>query len=212
MDCSAPDKFVVYGLFDPRDQQLRYIGKTCQGKRRMSSHLAVSHLKNKTHKNHWIKSLLAVGMQPEYVVLESFATPDGLAEAEMWYISYYKSIGCRLTNMTLGGEGIRGMKRSPEFCAMMSRLHSGKKISDQQKAQMRKANLGSKRPPRSIEYSINASRANGGKPFVDELGNRYESIGHAARSLGISKSPIVGVLKGRFKHTRGHTFKYLEGG
>jgi hypothetical protein len=59
----------------------------------------------KSPKTSWVKSVLAREEVPEVVVLETCKTPEELAEAEKFWIEYFKSIGARLTNMTAGGTG-----------------------------------------------------------------------------------------------------------
>ena len=73
-----------------------------------------------------------------------------------------------LRNLTDGGEGITGAKRTEEFCKRQSEIHSGKTISEAHKRALRKAHTGrqltddhkrkvgdalrgKKKPPKSIE-------------------------------------------------------------
>ncbi len=112
--------FIVYGLVDPRDGQLRYVGKSCSGKRRARQHANPTRvIKDFTHKGNWVKGLVAVGLRPEIEVLESVVDSQELDEAERFWIAYYRALGCRLTNLTDGGDGTPGHKKTVETVGRM---------------------------------------------------------------------------------------------
>lgn len=93
----------IYGLIDPRDGQLRYVGKTVRSlKDRIREH---KHDPTRNHRTNWLKSVYSYGAAPEIVVLEVTTQDEGSA-AEIWWIAYMKFIGCKLVNATLGGEGV----------------------------------------------------------------------------------------------------------
>ena len=50
-------KTFIYGLCDPETNEIRYIGKSNQPKKRLQDHI-YSCERTVTHKNNWIKSLL----------------------------------------------------------------------------------------------------------------------------------------------------------
>lgn len=53
-------KCLIYGLIDPIDKQLRYVGKTTRGKRRFAEHFFPSRYKPKAqHIYRWIDKLVA---------------------------------------------------------------------------------------------------------------------------------------------------------
>lgn len=62
----------------------------------------------------------------------------------------------------------------------------------------------------SPEMKIQISRKMGGKPFVDQFGNRYETLGEAVRLHGLDKGAVSKVLKGRAAHSKGFVFNYIE--
>lgn len=136
---------IIYGLFDPRDGELRYIGKSEAGlKRRLAEHLMPSYLATPSHKNSWIKGLLAEGVQPVGVVLQRLSTSAELCDAERYWIAFFRAQGCRLTNMTDGGEGLVGLAKSPETIAKMRAAKLGRKLSAETRAKMRASALGRK--------------------------------------------------------------------
>lgn len=108
----------IYGLCDPITQQLRYIGKANNPEVRCREHLSARFLRPKTHKNHWIKSLLGQAVKPEPFVIEEVPS-DGWQEAERFWIAYFRSIGADLTNLAPGGEGDCGPEGRARHAAAM---------------------------------------------------------------------------------------------
>lgn len=53
-------------------------------------------------------------LKPEIVVLEEAVSEIEALEKEIELIAYYKSIGCNLTNGTLGGDGRYGFVTTQE--------------------------------------------------------------------------------------------------
>lgn len=126
----------IYGLFDPRNEELRYIGATKHPSNRLASHIC--HTQN-THKSHWISSLTRIGLKPEMVILENVDENTWKRE-ERWWISYTKSIGAKLTNATDGGDGML----SAEARAKISAWNKGKVISEETKEKIRAKLIGNK--------------------------------------------------------------------
>lgn len=92
----------IYALTEPDDlSAIRYIGKTkLPVEVRYRQHLQ----DNKAgYKTSWIRSL-PEGKLPSICVIDE--CPEHLLNTrEVYWISYYKSLGYRLTNMTCGGDG-----------------------------------------------------------------------------------------------------------
>lgn len=91
----------IYILSDPRDNQIRYVGKTDNPQRRFSMHLIE---KDPCYKRNWIKQLLSNNLQPIMTVIEEIPENQDWEEREKYWISYYRSTGHNLTNMTDGGD------------------------------------------------------------------------------------------------------------
>lgn len=106
-------KYLIYALCEPTSGEVRYVGKSCSGLYRPRSHTCKS-VQSKTYVYNWIRSLQAVGAKPQIKVLETFDSAEPLAECEQFYISYLRSLGARLTNLTDGGDGVPGRKVSIE--------------------------------------------------------------------------------------------------
>jgi transposase len=119
--------YIIYGLIDPRNGELRYVGKSVCGIRRAKQHGYPYCMKMHAHlhSTRWIKQLRSLGLKYEIEVLEIHETANTLASAERHFIAYFRSIGCRLTNMTGGGDGTLGTQKSAETRHKMSVARGG---------------------------------------------------------------------------------------
>ena len=209
-----PSKYLIYALSDPRTDEVRYVGKSCSGMARPRQHTYPSFLKKYEHLHlyRWVNKLLGVGLQPQVEIVEELAGPEGLAEVERFWIEQFLAWGFRLTNLTAGGDGASGRIMTSATKEKIAATKRGKKrpeISLLNKAR-------GHRPPsnkgRVLSEAVRVvnSRAHGGRPFVDQYGTVYATTHQAARILGLRQGNVVSVLKGRYKHTGGYIFQYLE--
>lgn len=128
----------VYGLYDPRTDELRYVGQTIKSlEKRLSIH--IYQCKNiKNHKCNWIKSLLELNLSPVIKGIEvvNSASKDhlnrSLIDREVIIISENTSTH-NLTNLTNGGEGCFGYKHTEEDKQKISKLLKGRKYSEETK-------------------------------------------------------------------------------
>jgi len=162
------------------------------GLSRPQKHANPSRLKNVfTHNANWIRGLLEHKLMYEVEVLET-TTPQFLAEAEKFWIGYYRMIGANLTNLTDGGEGAPGYKQSPEHRQKIGLSNKGK------------GRRGGPRVPLSQSTKLKISQANSGKIRSPEVG---ASI--AARQTGrqLSAATKLKMSKSHMgaKPTRGMT-------
>lgn len=200
--------FQVYTLAHPETGEVRYVGKTTKNlNRRLRMHVNTANLfvKNKKnrHLTNWIKSLPA---DPVIEELEELTTQELLTEAEIYWIENFKWLGVRLVNSTAGGEGCIGYKPTEETLKKLSLSHMG--------------HTHNRGKVRTKEQNIQNSRRSGGRPFIDQFGNRYETINSASRQLKINRSGIQRVLKGKDHYTAStkqdvccpvrYVFKYIE--
>jgi hypothetical protein len=218
-------KYIVYGLVDPRTDEIRYVGKSSSGLERPRWHGYPSALtKGRTHKQNWIRELVSEGLVYRIKVLEVVAAKEELADAEIKWIKYGHDEEWPLTNITAGGEG-PGMTRA--HYANLSRLFKGKAVSPERRQRMlavaskrqgvarsvavkEKLREAAVRQFSSPEGRLAVSRARGGAPVSASNGTTYASASEAARSLGIQVSNVVAVLRGRRKATGGLTFRYIH--
>ena len=99
---------VVYGLCDPGTGDVRYVGKTAKGLRnRVRGHAGGAMRGGRTHKDNWLRS---IDYEPRGVVL-ALGLPEQLDDLERRWITALRAEGARLTNLTDGGEGWRGVRK-----------------------------------------------------------------------------------------------------
>lgn len=133
------DTTFIYGLFDPRDCRLRYIGKSDNPQKRLEQHIFFARHGSKSHKDTWIRSLLSTDLEPAIEILEE-CTEGNWQEIEKAWINECKRFGLRLTNTTDGGLGGRGGKGKPlteEHKRKIGLANSGKKPSKEAIAKRR---------------------------------------------------------------------------
>ena len=100
----------IYVLIDPRDNEIRYIGVTKRTlEERLDLHMRCK--KDQSHRRWWAQKLVRMGLKAKIDVVQQVPI-NCAAQAEIYWISYFKSIGCDLTNSTIGGEGTWGFKPS----------------------------------------------------------------------------------------------------
>lgn len=176
-------RFLIYGLLDPRDGQLHYVGKSSSGLKRAKAHSRPSALKrDHTRTGNWIKSLISQGLKYNISVIQFFETGDCLCAAEIFWISHFKMVGCELYNHTLGGEGATGRKVSEETRAKIRAANMGNKnglgkhpeLTDEQRK-----DLSDRAKRRSADPEIRAkisATLTGRKQSPEEISNRVAAL------------------------------------
>lgn len=165
----APFKYSIYTL-EGKDGSIRYVGITkLLLSERLRHHIKRSR-KGRTYRDNWIRSL---GYNPVIKLLEG--TND--TARETYWIKYYKDQGCRLTNLTEGGEGITGYRHTPEGRSKMSAKQKGKPKPIESRANYCKA---AKERWANPEYRKQASEKLLGHEVLPET---REKIGHLRRTL-----------------------------
>ena len=139
----------IYSLVDPRTLEVRYVGVTFRGKARFREHLSRAATGGKTHRDCWIRSLIAAGLRPTYGVLER-GSGDGWPKREQFWIAAHKPT---LTNHTNGGEGSPGYVPTQELRRRWSAMRSGVPYAQGRRAAM----LGRKHSPEAVEKIRRAS-------------------------------------------------------
>ena len=96
-------KTFIYALIDPRNNEVRYIGKANNPIKRYTNHYNSARDRN-THKRNWITSVRKDGHRPDLLILDEVNIDEWIFW-ESFYISLYKSFGFHLVNYTFGGDG-----------------------------------------------------------------------------------------------------------
>lgn len=198
-------RFLVYGLVDPRNGEVRYVGKSVRGIGRAKHHAMPWSLRKNARLPvvAWIKKLNNLGLSYSVIVLEELPRGEDTGNAEIAHIRRLRDEGCRLLNVTDGGEGgLLGTHHSDATRKKMSvSLLSGNKTNGpKNRAAVSAALMGntfSRGRRYSSEIRIKMSQGMGGTPIIDQNGTRYETQAEACRALGISSGNLSVALSGR---------------
>jgi len=218
MGAGAKTKYLIYALTDPRTEEARYIGWTSQPRQRLIAHLAEARqYPTRNHKTCWVSSLLRVGVKPTMLVIAEIES--AWADAERFWVAFYRAAGCRLTNSADGGEGAPGHVASPETRAKMSAALRGREFSPEHRANISAAKRGHWSPvgvaktvarnrgrKQSREHAAKAAAARCGLKRSAETRARM-----SAAQKGRVRSPehiekLAATLRGR-KHSPEHKAK-----
>lgn len=96
---SSEQRFTVYGLVDPRDGSVRYVGATVNLARRFRTHLCATDYGQGNARRAWFREVRAarqgsIGL----VVLQVVESGAALVEAEAEWIARGRELGWPLTN------------------------------------------------------------------------------------------------------------------
>ena len=92
MTIKGPSRFLIYGLLDPRDRCLRYVGKTHKRRElRLDEHLSSARDGGRSYVYNWIRLLQSENLQPEIFVLERVPGTDDWEEAERRNIEFWRN-------------------------------------------------------------------------------------------------------------------------
>ena len=105
-------KVQIYGLVDPRDEKIKYIGKANNSYNRLKGHIYECKKENKTNnkKVNWIKTLVKLGLKPELEILDE-VEESNWQFWEQWWIELFKSWNFDLKNSTKGGDGAHDVSK-----------------------------------------------------------------------------------------------------
>ena len=191
-------KVYIYGLVDKSKNELKYIGKSINPQSRYRKHLQDSN-KKISYKDKWVHSLLENNNKPELLIIDEVDEVNW----EFWekhYISYYKSIGCKLTNISEGGENppsAYGRKWTPEQIKKNSESNKGKKRSEETKRNISLAKKGKPIPhlnngkERSLIHRKNISLSMKGRVSPNK-GSKYLSNSHSHQKKEIIQLTLDG--------------------
>lgn len=163
----------------------RYIGQSSNIERRWRDH--VTKLANGSHDNDYLqRSWNKYGREAFSFYVVKICNIEELNREEVKYIALFNSYN-KGFNLTKGGEGTRGCFHSDEYKQMMSDKFKGRKLSEETKAKIGKAN---QRPCVMTE-----AKKEGFKKTAEKLRGRSITAEHRQK---ISES-----LKGRIPWNKG---------
>lgn len=154
----------IYGLIDPITKELRYIGLSKNIQVRYSQHCSHSASTKGSYLLNWLNNLQSKNLKPELIILEVCKEKD-LSENEIFWISYFKSLGCNLVNLTSGGENFN---HSIITKNKISETLLGHQVKEETKVKIRLARAKQVINPMSNEQKQKISLIHKGKPKSKE--------------------------------------------
>lgn len=190
---------IVYALVDPRNNEVRYIGKSGSGMKRVRMHMCPSSLaRGRTYKDKWLRELIASGYHPLVRTIAVCADKKDLSKAEILWIAYARSLGWRLTNLTSGGEGSFGLVKSPETRAKIANANRGRKHTPEAVTRMREAKKDHVISPETRAKMVASRKAN--YVISDETRNKM-SEAHKKQIITKETRAKMAATRRGFKHS-----------
>lgn len=127
------NKFLLYGLFCPINKDIKYIGITTGSlKNRLLGHLRAP---TNGKISHWFTTLKKDSLIPEIKLIKECVSYEELLSEEIIYIKKYRELGFELFNIADGGDinPMFGKTHSKEAREKISKIHKGRKMSDEVK-------------------------------------------------------------------------------
>lgn len=184
---------IIYGLVDPRTDQVRYIGQSARGLDRPRQHLTASSYEGQSSYHFpvyvWIRKLLRLDLQPEIVILKSVEKREELNQAERDLIAQYRKLG-RLFNCTDGGDG-----------------QVSRSVSEETREKLRQINLGKKQSQKTIDKRMQTFKERGVLEALSErMKKRKETPEQieqrAAKMRGVKRGPRPESVKEKLRQAR----------
>jgi hypothetical protein len=212
----------IYGLFDPRFNQIRYIGQSIQPpKWRLAQHISGSK-KEKTHKAHWIKSLLPDNIKPQLKVLGFFSLSQ-LDEMEIEFITNYRNLYGTdvIVNVSDGGSDkdkkhlYKKVLRSDGM--VFESIKDAAIVIGVKASSITNCLKGINRSAKGFGFRYYVGHTETwspkmrGDPIIRSDGKIYNNTSIAAKDMGIDRDGIYGCLKDANSTSGGYGFKYYAG-
>jgi hypothetical protein len=203
----------IYALADSRNPcDYRYIGKTTHHfEKRLREHLsaAVKQSAKNSHKNNWIKKVLAEYSDIVPVVLE-ICSDSEVDNRERFQIQRFRSLGFNLTNVADGGDGGRtitdanreafsnklrasfaGLRKSAEHKAAIGRSNSGKRRSPEQLVRISESQKGRHIGEKNMQAKLTETE-------VRQLREDAATLSYSklSKKYDISKSQVARIVTG----------------
>jgi hypothetical protein len=211
-------KCFIYGLIDPRDNTLKYIGQTTQGINRLRDHLYESKydINSNYKKFNWIKKLLKLNLVFDVIYFEYCNTKEELNEAESFYIEYYKTLGCSLLNHS-SSQNLSGRPKMTEEEKIQHRKRMKEVMNKPEvKEKLRishlgisPANKGKKSSPEKI-FKIKEKNKLRSIKIKDSNGVIYNSFLEASKILDCTPTDIRRCILNPNKTFRGLKFQKVN--
>jgi len=202
---------IIYFLVDPRTDEIRYVGKTEQKlEARITSHMRD---RENSHKVHWLNQLRKENLRPRGVILSVVNDGECWKEAERYWIAKLKEMGARLTNNTIGGDGVsgvsgpskermlatwRGRKHSPETIEKLKIARAKRITSEETKAKMSRSQKGRKITwADALSNAVRKLNREQAQQICERIKNG-ERVTAIAKELGMHRTSISKIKMGTY--------------
>lgn len=203
----------IYGLVDPRNDQIKYVGQTIQGIERFRQHYYNKASEGPRSKKHnWINKLKSLGLIFQVVYLEYVEGVEALNAAETYHIKKLRSEGLELLNHNDGGDN---HERGPVSLELRAHL-SAKTIAAWKDPEKRKRMVEARRGIPSdrkgkklSQETINRIKEANKKRstlIIDSNGVMYPSLLEASKQLGCTPTDVRRCILKPGKVLKGLTF------
>lgn len=153
------------------------------------------------NRSKWWKNIVNKTKYDVQVLYENL-TREEACELEKNLISFYGRRDLNkgtLVNMTDGGDGVSGIKRSIETREKIRQGHLGKILSEEQKEKIRQYNLGKKlseETKNKISLNTRGSNNHKSRKIIDIITLEiFDSVTSAANSIGMKRDTLFGQLR-----------------
>lgn len=216
----------IYLLKDPITLDIKYIGKSDDPNNRLTEHIRKSKYKN-TYKNNWINGLLKSGNLPIMEIID-VVEKNEWSDSEKKWISHYKKLGCKLTNLTDGGDGgnfgdevnklisqkLKNRVFSSKTIKLMSESAKKRKMSDEGRkllSEKRKGKNNSMFGKKQSKYCIESKY----KPVIQysldgNILKEWKSLKEVSEYLLINRNTIRMVCNNQRKSAGGYKWKFKQ--
>jgi len=204
-------KTIIYFLVDPRTNEIRYVGKTNQKlEARITSHMRD---KENSYKVHWLNQLKAEGLRPRGEILCYVNDDECWKEKEIYWIAEMKRMGARLTNNTIGGDGVsgvtgeskkrmlatwKGRKHSPETIEKLKAARAKRVTSEETRRKMSQSQKGRKITWVDAIAEANRKLSKEKAAWIKKRIKSGEKVITIARELGIHRTTISKIKSGTY--------------
>lgn len=208
----------IYTLSHPITNEIRYVGKTGNIKRRYNNHISNSKKIN-SHIGRWIKSLLKENLLPTVQMIEK-CTEHNWEEREIYWISFYKEKGYNLCNLQKGGNQPKSYKKAIKkyYITKENRCRVSCSFNntnyylgtfDTKDEAIKQYDLFKSNPIKYINTLTKKSNKSGVNMYKDgNLIESFNSVTECAKYLNTELTPISRVCRNKSKTHLGYTFKY----
>jgi group I intron endonuclease len=214
----------IYILKDPITNEVRYVGKSDNPKKRLSEHINKSK-HTSTYKNNWLKNLKKNNLKPILEIID-VVDKSNWGELEKKWITHFKEIGSNLTNQTEGGDGgnfgekinlliskkLKGGKFTEHTLKLMSESAKKRKLSDNGRQSLSEKRKGVKNPMYGKKQTTHCIESKYKSVLQFSLNNEFiqewKSLKEVSEYLLINRNTIRMVCNNQRISAGGYKWKF----